>query len=1032
MIGCFQIQNPYRTMYESLRSLTEEAIHTIEQKKKQFAEKEKSLRAEREQFRAEFDALDQQMQSLQIFIDIARARAGEKVPGEKAVSTRPLNVPLLQQMTARLNLGLPGATAEALCLEAYGQQSGILEAKAALKRRQQEWEQESDLETALRAVRENCKKQILNQLSTLSSGLPGIGPLSPGKGLSADSSAAALLSLPLHLPDMESINDFPFQLSADGISFPVHFDVSKGSCTYIGYNYDVSGEIDTLIRRLIIHAASELGEKLESVLYVDPYRWNSDALGSLTAAREGEENIIHTPGDTAQAQKALQAFLQSSVQYGKTNIDFPYRICVLNGYPEEYRGPEAEAIRQLCFNADKYHLIMVLTSNHREGNCPEDLSLPFPADKICVRDQKLYMRVPFAPEAGSLDILPESGEIPATLSRKIQKKELDNNYDHRVNIDGIPRYTKGRKAIEGLPIAVDPDGRVITTAFEDMESSGFVYGATRSGKSTFLHTLITGLILTMHPDDVEIWLVDFKMTEFNRYIDHTPPHVRYIMLENSPEMVYDLLDRLMEIYHKRQIRFSDNRWTNIKEAAKAKKYIPALFVLIDEFNVMSSIILKGDSERDLEQKESLETLLTKGAAFGIHLLFSSQNFSEGLHGLSQTAKANIGWRGAMAGDPWEKTETLALKSTSERDTLLTGTLEKYHILVKRQMDAEGNQLDFGKVLYFPEDNSQHALIDRICKAFRPEKVFDLSDTGVYIDKKLKVFDGYHYTPFREHLELIQTENTGTEEVLRLYPGQPRRMRDIQAIELWQNKDENLLIAGNPNLMEDMLSLLLSIIRSAQLHPEYEIDVIMVTRDKTLRKLEELLTDVPLHTTYRSMRRCLKKHYKLPDSQVEKPFQSLLILIDYPGILDAIENKTAPDDHGEVWEEDDETKDDPEYDDNFMINRLLEKGSRLGRHVITVVKAPQDLEQAAKYNSHHYRHFIFFRTPSQDSAVYVRRGESRIIENLPGHTFRYTNPLESVSYRPYLHEQIRVDGWVLRENGEAEREQKTAEAAEGPE
>lgn len=51
------------------------------------------------------------------------------------------------------------------------------------------------------------------------------------------------------------------------------------------------------------------------------------------------------------------------------------------------------------------------------------------------------------------------------------------------------------------------------------------------------YSSIAGLIRNYHPDNVELWLADFKQLEFKRYIKHLPPHVKYVLLDESTELV---------------------------------------------------------------------------------------------------------------------------------------------------------------------------------------------------------------------------------------------------------------------------------------------------------------------------------------------------------------------------------------------------------------------------------------------------------------------------------------------------------------
>ena len=103
-----------------------------------------------------------------------------------------------------------------------------------------------------------------------------------------------------------------------------------------------------------------------------------------------------------------------------------------------------------------------------------------------------------------------------------------------------------------------------------------IIGASGSGKSTLLHTLITGIIRDYHPDDVELWLADFKMSEFAQYINPLPPHIKYILLDESQELIYDLIDKLTEKMMERQRFFMSPEYRELKKVENVPKqnYMP--------------------------------------------------------------------------------------------------------------------------------------------------------------------------------------------------------------------------------------------------------------------------------------------------------------------------------------------------------------------------------------------------------------------------------------------------------------------------
>ncbi len=72
-----------------------------------------------------------------------------------------------------------------------------------------------------------------------------------------------------------------------------------------------------------------------------------------------------------------------------------------------------------------------------------------------------------------------------------------------------------------------------------------IAGKTGSGKSTLLHALITNLALTYSPDEVELYLIDFKKgVEFKTYAAHRLPHARVVAIESEREFGLSVLQRL--------------------------------------------------------------------------------------------------------------------------------------------------------------------------------------------------------------------------------------------------------------------------------------------------------------------------------------------------------------------------------------------------------------------------------------------------------------------------------------------------------
>ncbi|MFZ9916468.1 MAG: FtsK/SpoIIIE domain-containing protein, partial [Phycisphaerales bacterium] len=80
---------------------------------------------------------------------------------------------------------------------------------------------------------------------------------------------------------------------------------------------------------------------------------------------------------------------------------------------------------------------------------------------------------------------------------------------------------------------------------EGTSQHALIAGKTGSGKSTLLHAIITGLATWYSPDEVELWLVDFKKgVEFKTYAEHALPHARAVAIESDREFGLSVLEGL--------------------------------------------------------------------------------------------------------------------------------------------------------------------------------------------------------------------------------------------------------------------------------------------------------------------------------------------------------------------------------------------------------------------------------------------------------------------------------------------------------
>jgi len=153
---------------------------------------------------------------------------------------------------------------------------------------------------------------------------------------------------------------------------------------------------------------------------------------------------------------------------------------------------------------------------------------------------------------------------------------------------------------------------------------GLIAGASRSGKSTLLNNIITTIAEKYSPDELRLYLLDYKEgVEFQIYENH--PNVELLLLDNSNFSVgVDALKQFRDEINKRSKLFKElsPAISNINEYnKKATEKIPRMLLIIDE---VQRLFLNYQSNREVNPL--VKDIARLGGAFGIHLLFCSQSY----------------------------------------------------------------------------------------------------------------------------------------------------------------------------------------------------------------------------------------------------------------------------------------------------------------------------------------------------------------------------------------------------------------------
>ena len=184
-----------------------------------------------------------------------------------------------------------------------------------------------------------------------------------------------------------------------------------------------------------------------------------------------------------------------------------------------------------------------------------------------------------------------------------------------------------------VPIGVTEQGEIVELDLKEsaqggMGPHGLLIGATGSGKSETLRTLIIGLAATHSSEILNLVLVDFKGGATFMHMDRLP-HTSAVITNLAGELA--LVDRMRDAINGEVIR----RQELLRESGRASLFdyekaraagaplspLPTLLVVVDEF---SELLASKPEFIDL-----FVTIGRVGRSLGVHLLLASQRLDEG-------------------------------------------------------------------------------------------------------------------------------------------------------------------------------------------------------------------------------------------------------------------------------------------------------------------------------------------------------------------------------------------------------------------
>ncbi len=338
-----------------------------------------------------------------------------------------------------------------------------------------------------------------------------------------------------------------------------------------------SKEIEEALKHLYEYLKVNLQEKLAG--YKDFAHYNEKEKDRLPL------KVLFLSGVDALSQNALY-YLEKIMRFGSKNgvLSFVNLESEKNNKSAEYLKKHAEFFRDnKSFERLKYLSVEVINDHGIQSKHMQDF-----ADKI-----KAYY------------------EKKKAVKRELKDLQKDEKF-----------WTESSQFKVSVPVGWDINHKEVRFEIGEAQNHTLICGRSGSGKSNFLHVLIQNLAFYYAPNEVQLFLLDYKEgVEFNAYTDpNILEHARLVSVASSVGYGMSFLSWLCKEMQKRAELFKQ---FNVKDLSDYRKHgeMPRLIVVIDEFQVLFS---DNSSKGKESVEQSLNTLLKKGRSYGVHLILATQ------------------------------------------------------------------------------------------------------------------------------------------------------------------------------------------------------------------------------------------------------------------------------------------------------------------------------------------------------------------------------------------------------------------------
>ncbi|UCZ52320.1 DNA translocase FtsK [Bacillus shivajii] len=240
-------------------------------------------------------------------------------------------------------------------------------------------------------------------------------------------------------------------------------------------------------------------------------------------------------------------------------------------------------------------------------------------------------------------------EVPNAKSEPVFLREILHS----------PVFQKAESPLT-VALGMDISGEAVVTDLQKMPH-GLIAGATGSGKSVCVNSILVSLLYNATPKDVRLLLIDPKMVELAPY--NNVPHLAAPVI-NDPKQATEGLKWAVEEMERRYEQLAQTGARDIgrynekmKQQGKEDETLPYIVIIVDELADLMMV-----SPSDVES--AICRIAQKARACGIHLLVATQRPSVDV--ITGLIKANIPTRIAFSVSSQADSRTILDSGGAER------------------------------------------------------------------------------------------------------------------------------------------------------------------------------------------------------------------------------------------------------------------------------------------------------------------------------------------------------------------------------